>query len=80
MSQNNSDSDFSLIDKVDEFVSTDYVSDLKSGIFNLFVSLYQHLSLEIGSEKAMQYSTEYLKEIIDTFNKAIENKEQQTNI
>lgn len=80
MSQNSSDSDFSLIEKVDEFVSTDYVSDLKSGIFNLFVSLYQHLSLEIGSEKAMLYATQYLREIIDTFDKAIENKEPQTNI
>jgi hypothetical protein len=78
MSQN--DSDFSLIEKIDDFVSTDYVADLKSGIFNLFVSLYQHLSVEIGPEKAMQYSTEYLKQIIDTFDKAIENKEQQTNI
>jgi hypothetical protein len=77
MSQNNEE--LSFVDKIDDSVSTDHVTDLKSGIFNLFVSLYQHLSLDIGPKNAMLYSTKYLSEIIDTFNSTVENTEPDTN-
>jgi hypothetical protein len=76
MSQNE---DFSLVEKIDDSVSTDHIADLKSGIFNLFVSLYQHLSIEIGPKNAMLYSTKYLSEIIETFNKTVEDTKQNTN-
>ncbi len=67
----------SFVKKIDESVSTDYVADLKSGIFNLFVTLYQHLSIEIGPKNSILYCTEYLSEIIQTFTDIIENKTQE---
>lgn len=73
------DSEISFIKKINDSVSTDYVADLKSGIFNLFVNLYQHLSLEIGPKNSILYCTEYLSEIIRTFTDIIENKEQKPN-
>lgn len=73
------ENDFSFVKKIDESVQTDYVTDLKSGIFNLFVNLYQHLSLEIGPKNSILYCTEYLSEIIRTFTDIIENTEQQQN-
>lgn len=69
----------SFVKKIDESVNTDYVADLKSGIFNLFVNLYQHLSLEIGPKNSILYCTEYLSEIIRTFTDIIENTEQNKN-
>lgn len=69
----------SFVKKINDSVSTDYVSDLKSGIFNLFVNLYQHLSIEIGPKNSILYCTEYLSEIIKTFTDIIENTEQNTN-
>lgn len=67
----------SFVKKIDESVSTDYVADLKSGIFNLFVSLYQHLSIEIGPKNSILYCTEYLSEIIKTFTDIIEQQKTQ---
>jgi len=79
MSQDHEPEDFSLVEKIDDNVSTDYITDLKSGIFNLFVSMYQHLSLEIGPKNAIMYSTEYLKEIVETFTQILDNQEQNKN-
>jgi len=67
----------SFVKKIDESVSTDHVADLKSGIFNLFVNLYQHLSVEIGPKNSILYCTEYLSEIIKTFTDIVENKNTQ---
>ena len=37
-----------LISNVNETTTTDNVQELKSGIFNLFVSLYTHMSTKVG--------------------------------
>ena len=63
----------------DDEVSTDNITELKSGIFNLFVSLYQHLSIDLGPHDAILQSTQYLIDLSDTFRKALENENQEEN-
>ena len=63
----------------DDEVSTDNITELKSGIFNLFVSLYQHLSIDLGPRDAILQSTQYLIDLSDTFRKALENENQEEN-
>ena len=41
------DNSFKLIDDVSDYVSTDIIVDLKSGIYNLFVSLVEITNLFI---------------------------------
>lgn len=68
--QNNqyNDSNYAdLIDPVNEYVPTDSVTDLKSGIFNLFNNLFQTLSVSNGPVKALEISLRYLQDIIDHF-------------
>ena len=56
-----------LIDPVNEYVHTDSITDLKSGIFNLFNNLFQTLSVSNGPAKALEISLRYLQDIIDHF-------------
>ena len=56
-----------LIDPVNEYVHTDSITDLKSGIFNLFNNLFQTLSVSNGPVKALEISLRYLQDIIDHF-------------
>ena len=48
MSQNENDKDPSLVEEVSDYVPTDSIVDLKSGIYNLFVSLLNNLMLHYG--------------------------------
>ena len=68
--QNNqyNDSNYAdLVDPINEYVHTDSVTDLKSGIFNLFNNLFQTLSVTNGPVKALEISLRYLQDIIDHF-------------
>ena len=68
--QNNqyNDSNYAdLVDPINEYVHTDSVTDLKSGIFNLFNNLFQTLSVSNGPVKALEISLRYLQDIIDHF-------------
>jgi hypothetical protein len=68
--QNNqyNDSNYAdLVDPINEYVHTDTVTDLKSGIFNLFNNLFQTLSVSNGPVKALEISLRYLQDIIDHF-------------
>jgi hypothetical protein len=56
-----------LVDPINEYVHTDSVTDLKSGIFNLFNNLFQTLSVTNGPVKALEISLRYLQDIIDHF-------------
>jgi hypothetical protein len=71
MSDQNSQYDESnyadLVDPINEYVHTDSVTDLKSGIFNLFNNLFQTLSVTNGPVKALEISLRYLQDIIDHF-------------
>jgi hypothetical protein len=75
--QNNEDEKYSLIDEQPDYIPTDIIMDLKSGIYNLFVSMINHNIMEHGPQKAVVISVNYLKEIVDHFEKAIETNEQE---
>jgi hypothetical protein len=75
--QNDKEEKFSFVNDVDDNVSTDSITELKSGIFNLFVNLYDHLSIDIGPRDAIIESTNYLLYIVDTFKQALENENQE---
>ena len=67
MSQNENDKDPSLVEEVSDYVPTDSIVDLKSGIYNLFVSLLNNLMLHYGPIEAVKQSTAFLDQISDTF-------------
>ncbi len=75
--QNDKEQKFSFVDEVNDDVSTDNITELKSGIFNLFVNLYDHLSIDVGPRDAIIESTNYLLYIVDTFKQALENENQE---
>lgn len=63
----------SLIAQVDEQVSTNTVLDLKSGIYNLFISLFNDYAIEYGPIEAVRLSTEFLDEISLNFKSILNN-------
>jgi len=63
-----------LIDEVDENVSTDKVADIKSGIYNLFVSLINQNIPSYGPILSTKLAVAYLQEIIDNVNHALEEE------
>lgn len=67
----------SLISKVDEFTATDNIQELKSGIFSLFINLYNHLSINVGPIEAMKYCILYLQEIINNFQTVLDGEENK---
>jgi len=69
--------DPSLVDQVSENVSTDTISDLKTGIYNLFVNLINNQIISYGPEMAVKVSIDFLQEIIYNFNKAIQPEQEQ---
>ena len=69
--------DPSLVNKISEDVSTDTISDLKTGIYNLFANLINHQVIPYGPEMAVKLSIDFLQEIIYNFNKAIQPEQEQ---
>ncbi len=67
----------SLVDEVSEEISTDVIADLKSGIYNLFISLYSHLIIDVGVEEAVRQSTSFIDEISLNF-KQITKKDTES--
>ena len=63
----------SLVAQVDEQVSTDTVLDLKSGIYNLFISLFNDYTIEYCPIEAVRLSTEFLDEISLNFKSILNN-------
>jgi len=61
-----------LVSKVDEHVKTDVLTELKSGIYNLFINYFHHLVVYHGPEEALNMATSYLEEIVQHFRKSIE--------
>jgi hypothetical protein len=68
----------SLIDPVSEKVSTDVIQEIKSGIFGLFINMYNNMSVRVGPVESMKYCILYLQEIVDHCQKALLDNE--TNI
>lgn len=67
----------SLVNDHNDSVSTDIVTDLKSGIYNLFVALINHQIAFYGPEKALELSVQYLKNIVENFEGIINNTDQE---
>ena len=68
----------SLVDTVSEYVSTDTIQEMKSGIFSIFVSLYNNMSIKVGPPEAMKYCILYLQEIINNFQGDFQETENTT--
>ena len=56
-----------LISEVDENVSSDKIIDLKNGIYNLFVSLFNYYVVDFGPTQAVELSTQFLDDISNNF-------------
>jgi hypothetical protein len=68
--------DLNLVGLIQEPTFSDSVLELKSGIYNLFIGLYNNLIIEYGVEEAIKQSTSFLDEISYNFKKiSIDYKE-----
>lgn len=66
-----------LVEQVSDYVPTDVIVDLKSGIYNLFVSLVNNLMLHYGAVEAVRQATQFLDHISDNFKETLpENQEK----
>jgi hypothetical protein len=78
MSQNeNDEKESKLVEEISDYVPTDTIVDLKSGIYNLFVSLLNNLMLHYGPIEAVKQSTAFLDQISHTFKNTLPNNEEQ---
>ena len=67
-----------LVDTVNDYIPTDVIVDLKTGIYNLFVSLVNNLSIHYGAVEAVKQATSYIDTVSDRFKKTLpENQEKQ---
>lgn len=80
MSQNENDENISLVEEVSDYVPTDVIVDLKSGIYNLFVSLLNNLMLHYGPIEAVIQATAFIDQISNNFKDTLPkqtNEEQE---
>lgn len=56
-----------------DYVSTDVVTDLKSGIYNLFLNLLNTLIVQHGPVQAVIIATSFLDDISNTFKQTTES-------
>jgi hypothetical protein len=61
-----------LVEEVSDYVSTDTIIDLKTGIYNLFISLLNHLTVTHGPVKAVEISTQFLDDISNKFKETLQ--------
>jgi hypothetical protein len=66
-----------LVPEIDETTSTDNIQELKSGIFSIFIRLYNHMSTKVGPTEAMKYCILYLQEIINNFQTVLDGEENK---
>jgi hypothetical protein len=66
-----------FVDQISEDVSTDIILDLKTGIYNLFISLVNNLMIEHGPEAAIKMSTDFLDEVSYNFKSTLPENNQE---
>lgn len=71
----NEDEVLDFVEPVNEQVSTDMVTDIKSGIFNLFTSLYHNNAAKYGPIVGLQMSLDYINSISKHFQEILEKQE-----
>ena len=77
MTQNQNDEEiYNLISETDQDVSSDKILDLKNGIYNLFVSLFNYYVIDYGPTQAVELSTKFLDEISNNFKQILNNNTQ----
>jgi len=62
-----------LVETVSDYVSTDVISDLKSGIYNLFVSLVDYYTLDYGPVQGADEACKYLERLIANVREVLDN-------
>lgn len=65
----------SLVENNPSPTSGDVIMDLKTGIYNLFVSLFHNYVPTYGLEGAIQMSTDFLEEIVVNFRQTLVEEE-----
>ena len=71
-----SDEDPKLVEEVSDYVSTDVISDLKSGIYTLFVSLVDYYTIDYGPAIGADEACKFLERLVENIREAIENNNQ----
>jgi hypothetical protein len=67
----NNNENFKLVEDVPEYVSTDVVTDVKSGIYNLFVSLVDYMTVDYGPVQGADEACKYLERLVAQVREAI---------
>lgn len=63
-----------LVEDISEYVSTDVITDLKSGMYNLFVSLVDYLTIDYGPVKGADEACKFLERLVSQVREALEDK------
>jgi hypothetical protein len=63
-----------LVEDISEYVSTDVITDLKSGMYNLFVSLVDYLTIDYGPVKGADEACQFLERLVSQVREALEDK------
>jgi hypothetical protein len=63
-----------LVEDISEYVSTDVITDLKSGMYNLFVSLVDYLTIDYGPVKGADEACKFLERLVFQVREALEDK------
>lgn len=62
-----------LVEEVNEYVSTDVISDIKSGIYNLFVSLVDYYTIDYGPVRGADEACKYLERLLADVREVLDN-------
>jgi hypothetical protein len=62
-----------LVEDVNEYVSTDVISDIKSGIYNLFVSLVDYYTIDYGPVRGADEACKYLERLLADVREVLDN-------
>lgn len=75
----NPDENISLVEENTTTTTSDIITDLKTGIYNLFVNLFHNYIPTYGLEGAVEVSTSFLEEIIVNFRSTLSQEEENTS-
>lgn len=69
-----------LVPTQKDYVSTDIVTDIKSGIYNLFVSLVDYMSIDHGPIEGAEQACKFLERLVDNVREAINTDSSEIKI
>lgn len=74
---NDQEQDISFVEEINDYVPIDSIVSYKVGLYNLFISLLDALTLHYGPVEAVKHSTAFLDQISNTFKNTLPNNEEQ---